>query len=305
MNLRQIEVFRTVMLTGSVTDAARQLHVSQPGISRMLAHIELQLDMVLFERRKGKLLPTPEAQALHAEVEHVYRGVQRIDDCAQALKAGVKLSLNVLVSPSTGQEAIPLALSRLALEFPNARIHVETALARDMTTQLLSQEADIAIATLPLEHTALSDKLLGKWTLACVFPKGHALGAQRIVSPRNILKEKMIAFSPDTPQARIIAGWREKHSIAASGSIEVRSGQTACALAACGAGIAIVDDLTAIACDPRKLDFRPISKSPSFGIFAVTHAHYGQSALHKRFIELAATALVEVRSESLKGSGHQ
>ena len=56
MNLRQIEVFRAVMLAGSVTDAARSLHVSQPGISRMLSHIELQLGLRLFERRKGRLL---------------------------------------------------------------------------------------------------------------------------------------------------------------------------------------------------------------------------------------------------------
>ncbi|MEO6018139.1 MAG: LysR family transcriptional regulator, partial [Polaromonas sp.] len=41
MNLRQIEVFRAVMLAGSVTGAAQLLHVSQPGISRMLAHVEL------------------------------------------------------------------------------------------------------------------------------------------------------------------------------------------------------------------------------------------------------------------------
>jgi DNA-binding transcriptional LysR family regulator len=59
MNLRQIEVFRAVMLAGSVTDAARSLHVSQPGISRMLSHIELQLGLRLFERHKGRLRPRP------------------------------------------------------------------------------------------------------------------------------------------------------------------------------------------------------------------------------------------------------
>ena len=88
MNLRQIEVFRAVMLAGSVTDAARMLHVSQPGISRMLGHIELQLGVRLFERGRGKLRPTPEAHALYAEVEQVYRGVQRIDDRARGLKSG-------------------------------------------------------------------------------------------------------------------------------------------------------------------------------------------------------------------------
>ena len=68
MNLRQIEVFRATMLTGSTADAARLLHVSQPGISRMIGHIELQLGLRLFERGKGRIKPTPEAHALYAEV---------------------------------------------------------------------------------------------------------------------------------------------------------------------------------------------------------------------------------------------
>ena len=71
MNLRQIEVFQAVMQTGSTVEAARLLHVSQPGISRMLAHIELQLGLTLFERRKGKLLPTPQADALYLSLIHI------------------------------------------------------------------------------------------------------------------------------------------------------------------------------------------------------------------------------------------
>ena len=88
MNLRQIEVFRAIMLAGSITDAARLLHVSQPGISRMLGHIELQLGLRLFERRRGRLHPTPEAQALYAEVDRVYQGVQRVDEKARDLREG-------------------------------------------------------------------------------------------------------------------------------------------------------------------------------------------------------------------------
>ena len=132
MNLRQIEVFRAVMLAGSVTDAARLLHVSQPGISRMLAHIELQLGLRLFERKKGRLLPTPEAQALYAEVSEVYGGIRRVTERADELKSGARLSLRVLASPSTALVAVPRAVAALASEFPAARIYLETLPTREM-----------------------------------------------------------------------------------------------------------------------------------------------------------------------------
>nr|MBP7568005.1 LysR family transcriptional regulator [Burkholderiaceae bacterium] len=78
LNLRQIEVFRAVMEAGSFTGAAQMLHVSQPAISRLVRHLELRLGVNLFDRLHGKLLPTPEARTLHAEVQRSYRGIRSI-----------------------------------------------------------------------------------------------------------------------------------------------------------------------------------------------------------------------------------
>ena len=49
LNLRQIEVFRAIMITGSISGAARLLSVSQPAISRLLAYTEDRLALRLFE----------------------------------------------------------------------------------------------------------------------------------------------------------------------------------------------------------------------------------------------------------------
>ena len=61
MRLRHIEVFNAVMLTGSVSAAARLMNVTQPAVSRILAHAELQLGFALFQRVKGKRPPSPGA----------------------------------------------------------------------------------------------------------------------------------------------------------------------------------------------------------------------------------------------------
>lgn len=299
MNLRQIEVFRAVMLGGSVTNAARMLNVSQPGISRMLAHIELQLGVSLFERSRGRLRPTPEAKALHREVEQVYRGVKRIDDCARDLKQGARLSLRVLASPSTGLDIVPRAIARLAQQFPAARIYMETVLVRDMVGLLVANEADIAISTLPVEHALLVSQPVGRWSLACVFPRGHALGRQRAVGLRDVLNEPLISFSEDTPQGRLIDDWRREHKAPLRSQIEVRSGQVACALVAGGAGVAVVDNLTAAAWPDQRIDFRPLNRGPSFDVFAVRNAGVPPSRLADAFVRQATAGFRQPRQRNL------
>lgn len=295
MNLRQIEVFRAVMLAGSVTDAARMLHVSQPGISRMLGHIELQLGMRLFERSRGRLRPTPEAQALYAEVESVYLGVRRIEDRARELQAGGGLTLRVLASPSTALEVVPRAVAELADAYPTARIYMETQLVREMVGQLVRGEADIAISTLPIEHALLQSEPVGRWTLACVFGAGHAFAARRTLKLQDVMDQRLIAFSADTPQGRLIDDWWRKHQLTPTAQIEVRSGQIACALVACGAGVAVVDNLTARAWAGEKLAFRPLAKPPSFDACAVTVASAPRARLANELVARVKAAFKAVR----------
>lgn len=301
MNLRQIEVFRAVMLAGSVTDAARLLHVSQPGVSRMLGHIEVQLGVKLFERGKGKLVPTPEAQALHAQVENVYRGVQRIDEVARELKHGGGLSLRVLASPSMALEVVPHAVSDLSTRFPAARIYMETQLVRDIVAQLSRGEADVAISSLAVDHALVHSEPVGEWSLSCVFAAGHAFAGKRRVALRDVMKERLVAFSPDTPQGRVIEEWSRQHAVPADVRIEVRSGQVACALAAAGAGVAIVDNLTARAWRSGKLEFRPIAGAPSFTAYAVRHANLPPSAMAQALVERVRAGFQRIRKEPAAG----
>lgn len=297
MNLRQIEIFRAVMQAGSVTDAARLLHVSQPGVSRMLAHIELQLGLKLFDRVKGKLSPTPEAEVLHTQVEQVYHGVRRIEDCARELKNGGGLSLRVLCSPSLGLELVPRAVAETVQKYPDARIYVETQLVREMVTQLVSGQADVGISSLPVDHALLRAEPIGEWRLSCVFPKNHPFTSKRSVTPRDILQQRLIAFSVDTPQSHAIHQWCEETGLSPQSRIEVRSGQTACALAACDAGIAVVDDFTANAWQGPDLSFRPVRDGPGFPIFALRHATGPASAVTRAFTRNVQACFQKLRKK--------
>ena len=71
MRLQHIEIFHAVYTCGSITAAAKMLNVSQPSVSKVLAHAEQQLGFALFDRLKGKLIPTQETERL---ITHVAGG---------------------------------------------------------------------------------------------------------------------------------------------------------------------------------------------------------------------------------------
>ena len=88
MSLRQIEVFRAIMMTGSISEAARSLYVAQPSVSRVLQVTESRLGFLLFERMRGRLYPTPEAKRIFEEVLRAYEGIERVESLVRSLADG-------------------------------------------------------------------------------------------------------------------------------------------------------------------------------------------------------------------------
>ena len=76
LTLRQIEVIRAIMVTGTVGGAARLLNVSSPGISRVMKHAEASVGVKLFSRRGGRYTPTPQANAIFNQINSVYDKVE-------------------------------------------------------------------------------------------------------------------------------------------------------------------------------------------------------------------------------------
>ncbi|MBP7564770.1 MAG: LysR family transcriptional regulator [Burkholderiaceae bacterium] len=301
MNLRQIEVFRAVMTTGSTTEAARLLHVSQPGISRLVRHVELQLGVALFERRQGRLVPTAEARALHAEIEKVYRGVQHVRDVAAHLRFGTHTTLRALSSANTALQLVPRTIAALVGEFAGARVLFEALPTREIVKLLVTEEADVAISSAPLDHPALAVQPIGQWQLLCALPAGHPLLARPGgFALEDALAERLITYSPEAPQSAVIDHWLESRGVARNVAVEVRSGYAACSMAATGVGVAFVDDLSARAHRPEGVVFAAIGGAPQFPIYGVRNQHRPLSRLGDAFLALAAQQLRELQARPVQ-----
>lgn len=298
LNLRQIEVFRAIMLTGSISNAAKLLHVSQPAVSRLLSYTESRVGLVLFERIKGRLYPTPEARRLFQEVEHVYRGVQRVNEIAGDLAENRQGNLHIAVSPSLGQTLIPMAVARFRRAFPDVKVTVQTLISTDLVQAVLSQQAEVGVAIVPLTHPSLYAQPIYENHLVAVLPASHPLANQEEISVAELRGVELIGYGPETPYGRLVG------ELFGSGdgqpmprlSIEVRLTHIACAMVQAGAGIAIVDELAVMGRVWPDVVVRPVRPSKAMSVHMLHSSVAPVSRLAKDFMD----ALVNTKYRGMR-----
>jgi DNA-binding transcriptional LysR family regulator len=244
MNLRQIEVFRAVMLTGSISAASKLLYVSQPAISRLMSHTEQRLGLELFRRVKGRLYPTPEARRLLGEVNAVYEGIERVNEIAEDLATNRTGSLRISCSPNLGQTVLPRAIASFRAVHPAVRIVVRTQIPGNMLRALLSGQAELAVSNMPLTHPNLESRQLVKNPMVALVPAGHRLSGRSYVRPAELAGEPLIGYGADVPFGLLVREMFGSDSDDIDMRIEVEQAHVARALAQAGAGIALVDAMT-------------------------------------------------------------
>ena len=241
LNLRQIEVFHAIMITGSLSAAGRLLHVSQPAISRTLAAIELRLGFSLFERFKGRLHPTEEARKMFEEVETIQQGVGRLNQMAVGMALHNAGQISVVSSPSFGEWLIPETTERFLKRNPGVQMQYRPLAMDVLLPQLLLGHADVAISTFRPEHPNLITSELRQGEILCVLPSEHKLAYQPVIEANMLTHERLVGYEPDTPLRRALSPFWAALGQEVRPMVEVRSAQTACSFVRSGVGIALVD----------------------------------------------------------------
>ncbi len=242
LNLRQMEVFRAVMLTGTVNAAAELLHVSQPAVSKLLAQAARRSGLVLFERVRGRLIPTAEGTALYQEIDKLWRGVEHVRDVSRQLANPTTGALRLAVSASLAPHLVPKSIALLQADFPSVKCSAEILIAPIMVDALLDRTADLGIGLLPNPHPNLVAVQTHACGLVCVMRDDHPLAARSLIQASDLEGQRVISSPEDSPYGGALRRAYGKVAGRLDLDIVVRSSTTACWFAQAGAGIAVVDE---------------------------------------------------------------
>ena len=240
LNLRQIEAFRSVMVTGSVVGAARLMNVTQPGVSRTIGLMELRLSYPLFERRGRRLVPTPEAEALYREVEHLYGSIERISQVAQDIRFQRAGALRIATLPALAQWLVPRGITRFLSTRPNVTVFVQSLPSRQIAELVSTRQFDVGVVELPLSRPAIEIESFDPVQSMAVMPSSHRLASKKLISLKDLDGERMVLLSQHSFVRYQIDDAFTSLGAAPNVVLETPSSSIACALVSAGAGITLV-----------------------------------------------------------------
>lgn len=287
MNFKQVEAFRAVMLSGSMTAAAESLHTSQPNISRLIAQLERNSGFKLFERIGGRLLPTPEGAALFSDVERAFIGLHSLESSAQNIRRVGTGSLRIAAVPSLTLTVLPRVIQRFRQQNPDVAISIHTNDSPTVAHWAASQFCDVGLASyVGEEMPGVQTQVICDVPGVCVFPIGHRLGNLAAVEPEDLKGEEFISLSQnDGSRKRIDRSFPDDKAYRRM-TLETHHAATVCSLVGLGLGVSIVSPLVAAEYRHVGIDTRPFRPEIRFTTYVLLPADRPRSLLTQRFAHL-------------------
>lgn len=308
MNLNQLRAFREVMLTGSVSEAARNLRRTQPAISAQIAALEDNLGCKLFLRQGGRLKPAPEANYLLEEANDILgrlNAAERILRNVRDLEHG-KLQIACMPGPST------FLLPELVGQFVEKRDGVKVALISRASSEVLqlvsSQQYDIGLIDLDAGNLKTSRLIRSeefRMECFCAVAADDPLAEKTVIAASDLDGKPMAALYASHKTSQRTQTAFELVGAKFEVRFEAQFFMPLLTYIEKGLSYAVVSAMCAETYRlargwQERIVFRPFEPSIHMEFAVITPAHRPPSALAKAFTELLMAELARLGAVPLK-----
>jgi DNA-binding transcriptional LysR family regulator len=240
MDLRQLEILRAIVESGSFTAAGERLHVSQSAISRQVLLLEEEFNEPLFLRFGRRIQITPTGEKLLQLSHRVFADIR--DTTGDILDHKKKLTgtLRLVGGMTVCLYVFPTLLQDYRQRHPDVDIKVITGGTPRLVRKLRSGAADLGLLTLPIDDQALHTIPAIEEELLVVMPAGHNLATDRPIAQTALVRQPFILFETGSNTRRVIDQFFVRADIQPRIVAETENVEIIKSMVASGLGISIV-----------------------------------------------------------------
>ena len=296
LQFRQIQAFHTIMDTGTVTQAAKRLGISQPGVSNLISSLEHELGFALFTRVSGRLHPTAEAHRLMRSTETVISSFDRLSKKAKAIRSLDVGKLDVAALPELSMAFLPDEIRQFVEDKKDINISFQTR-SSIMTQEMVSGHlTEIGVAEAPIAHDNLAGEVFS-YECFCVIPEDHQLAKKLLITPEDLDGEPLVTLgSGHMTYHRLREAFSAKNCVW-NNRCQTRLFHTALKFVQSGFGIALVDPFTITSQDIGNLVTRRFEPTITFDLAIIWATDKPISIVGQSFIDRLKIRLLETRQQ--------
>lgn len=196
IRFRQLQAFHAIYESGTVTGAANVLGISQPGVSNLISQLERETRFRLFERVRGRLIPTPEASVLYREVDTVVRGLDHVGQAITDLQNKQGGQLQVASQHALSFGFMPRLIAQFARDRPDMSISFQSQYSSKVQEWVVAGLFEIGVSEAPQLYDELQVYPFSLEMVVALHPE-NPLRQHAVLTPELLAGAPFIAMGPD------------------------------------------------------------------------------------------------------------
>lgn len=239
ITLRQLQVFESAARHLSFSRAAKELHLSQPGVSMQIKQLEQALGRPLFEQLGKKLFLTEVGRETQRVSQAIAQQLVDLEDTLNDLRGLKQGALTVGVVSTVSNFAIRL-ISQFRAEHPEVRITLNVVNRETLLDQLANNEVDLALMGQPPAGHDLESTPFMENPLVVIAPFSHPLAKTKRIPLARIAEEDFVAREPGSGTRSATEAYFQSHGLALRAAMEMNKNEAIKQAVEAGLGLGVV-----------------------------------------------------------------
>jgi DNA-binding transcriptional LysR family regulator len=214
IDLLRLKAFIYAAESLNFSEAAKQLHVTQPTVSHHIKTLEKNLNVELFVRTGHNLRLTEAGRLLLPFAHRLIHQANELQEMMVSLQKDIVGHLRIACSTTAGKYILPLLAARFSHRFPGITVSILACTPQHVVPQLLEGDANIAVvSSYDLCGADHECQVFFNDTINLIVPMSHPWANRGVIEPADLLNEKLIIREPTSGTRRVLMTELAKYDI--------------------------------------------------------------------------------------------
>lgn len=213
IDIQKIETFICAAENLNLSEAAKQLHLSQPAVSHQIKLLEQELQVTLFTRTNTGLKITEAGQVLLPWARNLQHDVNNLEEMMASLQEVVAGQLRIACSSSSGKYVLPKLATRFCLLYPKIKCQIQVCKPETILLDLLEGNDQLGIVSTEVNDKGLESQEFFRDAIDLIVPARHPWATRASIDPAEIVGEPLFIREETSGTRRVMLAELSKFDI--------------------------------------------------------------------------------------------